>query len=194
MISEKDILRVPVNKNEMNLVIEMSRAACRGGVSRIRSSQDRQATLYEDQLVGQIGTYAGTKFWFGSSHNYLIARQVANLNPRAGDGGSDIIGANIDFKTSKIRSTRPLLDYRLVVRPRERSAGKVYVQLLVELSEFTAVAHILGWASDDMLPGIEVGGTFDGAHVLPVRELNPLPPLQWLWIETARQAQETMVN
>ena len=193
MITAAHIIQMKINTAEMNLVKQMSMAACRGGVSRVRTGESRMGALFEDQLVGQVGTYAGHKFWFGHSYNYLVSRQMANIYPGSGDGGSDVVGANIDFKTSKIRSNRPLLDYRLVVRPHERTSGKIYVQLLAEITGATATVHILGWASDDMLTTLAQDGVFAGAYVLPAQELQALPPLRWSWIETAQQAQSTGV-
>ena len=194
MVNDSDIRVLHINAPEMALIRLMARAAMRGGKSYIRASSERRATLETDQLVGQLGTYAGHKFWFGHSYNYLVSRQQANLNPNTGDGGSDIVGANVDFKTSLIRSDRPLLDYRLVVRPIERKPAKVYVQLLADIQQNTANVYILGWADDAMLPEPEREGVFQGACVLQARKLHPLPPLQWLWVETAQHALESGVN
>jgi len=179
-----DIIPWTIPPHEMPLIIRMARAACIGGSSNIRGD-NRMATLSEDQLVGQIGQYVGSLWLFGSTDSYVQARWIANQNPTVGDGGSDIIGANLDFKASRVRNKeRDLLSYRLAVRPRERHTGWVYVLILVtKLTRGEPVtAQMIGWAADAMLPvQPEISGVFQGAFTLPGHKLNPLPPIHWLW-------------
>lgn len=183
-ICKEDIVSIEITKSDLSLIRKMATAACIGGYSNIRHS-DRMATLEEDQLVGQIGTYAGIKYLMGSVHQYMISRWYANQHPTNGDGGSDIPASNIDFKASLKRyPKKEMLSYRLPVRPRERHNGWVYILILVDpiVNERTT-AHLIGWASDDMLPyAPEAEGPFEGAHVLVAKELKPLMPIKWAWL------------
>jgi len=183
-ITRSDIIRVEISPGEMNVVAAHAKLACVGGRSNIRGG-DRQATLKNDQLVGQVGQYVGSLWLFGSPDPYLRSRWVANQNPTVGDGGSDFIGSNIDFKASLARNPdRDLLAYRLAVRPKERHEDWVYVLVLVTEMKppKPVVAHLIGWATDAMLPKRpNDSGVFSGAFTIPARDLNPLPPFTWFW-------------
>jgi len=183
-ITTSDIIRMEISPREMNVIAGHAKLACLGGKSHIRGS-DRQSTLKEDQLVGQVGQYVGSLWLCGSPDPYLRSRWVANQNPTVGDGGSDLIGSNVDFKTSLVRNPdRDLLAYRLAVRPRERHKDWIYVLVLVTQMKAPkpVVAHLIGWASESMLPKHPGNsGVFSGAFTLRAQELNPLPPFRWLW-------------
>lgn len=168
----------------MRIVERNSELASLGGVSQIRDRQDRQENLGIDQLVGQIGQYAGSRWLTGSSEQYRVSRWVANRNPELGDGGSDILASNIDFKASLVRNTsKSLLTYNLPVRQRERHTDWLYVLVLVTdvVPQKSAQAHLIGWATTDMLPEKpDDGGVFRGAYTIQAMNLNPLPPFRWM--------------
>ena len=183
-VTEADILNFTLNEQQMAVIIAMAKKAAIGGTSQIRGEEDRRNKLLQDQVVGQIGQYVGSLWLYGSSDPYMQSRWQANQNPTIGDGGSDILGSNIDFKTSAARKTdRPLLNYNLLVRPRELHENWVYILILVSaLTKQQAQAHMIGWASDKMLPGEpQRQGVFAGAHALTASQLNPLPPFRWPW-------------
>jgi len=150
------------------------------GESNFRA--DRDSTIDEDNLVGQVATLAGCKWLYGTALGHYVwrsSRWAADRAPTVGDGGADVPGSNIDFKGSLLRNAdRPLDAYHLPVRPRERHAGNVYVCVLVERAMLRS--HLVGWATDEQLPAdAETDGVFKGAHVLGVSELNPCPPFGW---------------
>lgn len=177
MIRMEDIISISISPAELAFCREQARAAEIGGRSAVRGS-DRGAALAEDQIVGQIGTYAGHKLLFGDARLYRLSRYFANIYPTRGDGGSDVPGANVDFKASLRRAERPLLDYRLAVRPAERHAGMVYVLVLVERGY--SCAHIIGWLAESALPAEpETSGMFAGAFIVQARALNAAMPLRW---------------
>ncbi len=182
MITKDDLIPMEIPAPAMRTVYQMAKAACIGGHSHIRGD-NRQEKLMEDQLVGQIGQYIGSQWLYGSPRPYLEARYVANKNPTVGDGGSDIIGSNLDFKASLVRHPgRDPLEYRLAVRPRERHQGWVYMLVLVtHLTRKQPVkALLVGWASDRMLPQRpEDSGVFKGAFTINARDLHPVPPITW---------------
>jgi hypothetical protein len=182
MIDENSIISMNLGKAEMSLIRRMARAAEVGGKSHIRKGSDRSDNLSIDQLVGQIGTYAGCKYLQGDIKDYRISRYYANKAPTVGDGGADVTGSNIDFKASAVRnSSKPLTTYKLLVRPRELHDSWVYILVLVsDITDKSATAHLIGWADTRMLPdNPENDGIFKGAYMLNAEDLNPLPPLRW---------------
>jgi len=182
MIAKVDLIPMTVPVTEMKYLVRMAKAACIGGKSNIRGA-DRNDKLLEDQVVGQIGQYVGSRWLQGNPLPYVQARWVANQNPTVGDGGSDILGSNLDFKASLVRTPGgDPLDYRLAVRPRERHDGWVYVLVLVTklVRKEPVESLIVGWASDRMLPTRpESSGVFKGAFIINARDLNPVPPITW---------------
>ena len=178
MLTDGDIIRVPISPAELSFLQRHAQRAELGGRSSIRGAEDRQDKLRQDQIVGLVGHFAGIKSLFGDVRLFRLQRHFADLYPAIGDGGSDVPGSNIDFKSSLI--TKPnLLDYKLAVRGRERHRGMNYVLVLVEL-EPKPVAHLVGWASEASLPQTpESTGPFTGAYVLKASQLNPLMRLTW---------------
>jgi hypothetical protein len=173
-----DIIQVPITSSELAFLKRHAKRAELGGRSNIRGA-DRQATLGRDQLIGMVGAFAGTKL-FGDVRLFRLQRFFADLYPAIGDGGSDIPGANVDFKSSAIlNKNKDLLSYRLAVRPKERHPDMNYVLCLCEL-EPVPVVYLVGWASESMLPTeTEADGPFAGAYTLPASQLHPLMRLTW---------------
>jgi hypothetical protein len=157
-----------------------ARAACMGGVSRIRGD-DRMATLGEDQIVGQLGQIALHRYWFGHLHLYAVSRWHANQNPELGDKGHDIPGANVDVKASVMRRSQDPMTYNLCVRPRERHDGWVYVLALVPPNWRDSLeVYLVGWAQDQDLPALTVSeGPLSGTYALPATYLRELPPVRF---------------
>ena len=178
MISQDHIITTSVTPSEMAYLQRCAQRAEIGGRSNIRGRADRAATLQRDQLVGMVGGFVGAKIIFGDVRLFRLQRFFADLYPNVGDGGSDIPGGNVDFKSSLVTNPN-LLSYRLAVRERERHAGTVYVLILIAL-EPSPVANLVGWASDEMLPAKpETEGPFAGAYVIPASALHPIMPLRW---------------
>jgi hypothetical protein len=175
-------IRLDITAVLIDLARENAQKAEIGGVSHIRTREERQTTLSTDQFVGQIGQLAGSLWHCGSPDPYIEAREKANLNPTEGDGGHDILGLNLDFKGSLMRRSRDPLDYRLIVRPRERHPGWIYVPVFIDRlpgKGDPATVYLTGWATDEQLPPADKEGLFVGAHCIPIRELTPLPPFRW---------------
>lgn len=199
MITQEDVVPLTVGPSTLAWLRGLGEKACIGGASSVRAGAERQAALRLDQWVGQIGTFAGTKYLTGSTEPYRQSRWFANRFPDRGDGGYDIPGLNLDFKASLMRGGPSPLSYRLAVRPHERHSGWIYVLVLVEpntstvdpkttqvvhqLCEADPVrVHLVGWARDSQLPKeVVADGPFAGAFTLPAAMLNPLPPFRWEW-------------
>ncbi|MYL84983.1 hypothetical protein GTA51_17880 [Desulfovibrio aerotolerans] len=188
MLTEADIRPVTLQPWELSIIRAMASTWDYPGRSNIRGRDDRAGTLGMDALVGMLGQYAGTKFLFGAAalDKFLVSRWHANKHKLQSDGGTDLDGGNVDFKTSLRRdSGKSLLSYRLAVRPRELHEGAVYILVLADApTDDRTIVHLIGWASREMLPTYPAtDGPLAGAHVLPARELHPLPPFRWRYFE-----------
>lgn len=178
------MITVELSKYDLNLAQHHATKAQLGGVSRVRAAEDRQATLVQDQLVGQLGTLALTKYLYGTTERYLFSRYYQNKTPHEGDGGEDLPGTNVDVKTSVMRYGQDPVQYNLCVRPREVHQGWVYVLALVPKDfESNRVVHLMGWASVDDLPlKPAADGPLAGAFVVPASSLVPFPPIRYNWL------------
>jgi hypothetical protein len=164
---------------DIRLAEAQAEACAMGGESQIREVHDRAEKLREDQVVGQVGTIALHRYWFGHVEQYMMGRYFQNKMPWEGDGGEDIPGANIDVKTSLMRRSTDPMTYNLPIRGRERHAGWVYVLALLPLDyRESKQVFLMGWIGDSELPAEpKADGPLAGAFVMPVPKLNPLPPV-----------------
>lgn len=183
MITENDIIRVSFSDYDVVIAGNFASQAEIGGSSSIRATDDRTSNLSQDQLVGQIATLAWHKYYYGAIDEYLKQRYVQNLFPFHGDGGSDMIGANLDVKGSALkRKHRSPLDYYLLVRPREYKHDTVYVQSLIDICDSAPITAMLtGWATGAMLTERVDERLFGDAYGLRVRDLMPLIPIRFSW-------------
>ena len=166
-ITRDDVIEYVLPKKDWEGVLDNAKKAevgIVGGRSQIRGPTARTEMLSVDQLVGQIANYAGSVVLTGSASGYWQAREVANANPYEGDGGVDIIGfPNVDVKGSLMRNSQDPLDYRLLVREKERHDEWIYVLALVP-QERPYKAFIVGWAKDADLPEQPYGGPIESLH------------------------------
>jgi len=178
MITTKDVIEYVLPEEDYKRVQSNAKLAAIGGVSRIRDKDSRRKNLHEDQLVGQISTYAGSVVLTGSAEGYYQARDIANANPYEGDGGVDIIGLdNIDIKGSLMRASSDPLDYRLLVRPKERHDQWIYILAMVPKSR-PYKTYLVGWAYDKDLPDKpNKSGIFEGAFVIRGGNLRKMEQL-----------------
>jgi len=183
MISSKDVVTYTIPDEDSDGIRKNTRLAMIGGTSQIRSNTNRKKTLAHDQLVGQISTYAGSVVLTGSPRGYWEARDKANKNPHQGDGGVDIIGlSNVDIKGSLMRYSPDPLRYRLLVRPRERHDGWIYVLGMVP-EKRPYKCHLVGWSYDKDLPETPYEGRIEslhGAYLIEGRQLRPMSQLKTL--------------
>jgi hypothetical protein len=180
MLTDKDVITHTVDIKYTDLIISNAKLAEIGGKSQFRSSKQRHNNLSEDQLVGQISTFCGSIILTGSSEGYIKAREKANKNPKQGDGGVDIIGlSNVDIKGSLMRYSSNPLNYRLLVRPKERHDDWIYVLGLVP-KERPYKCHLVGWAKDSDLPKSTYNGPIQSLHgsyvieAINLRNMNDL--------------------
>jgi len=171
-------IRIPVSSTMLDVARRFAEAACMGGSSSVRGS-DRLERLMEDQTVGQLGQMALAIWKDGHLGEYLIQRAAANTYPTHGDGGADLVGSNVDVKSSLMRASSDWSAYRLPVRPAEMHDGWVYVLALVE-PDLSAVL-LVGFATSTEVSagGLEQGGPFAGAYTMAAADLRPLPPIDW---------------
>ena len=140
---------------------------------------DRIGFLNEDQLVGQVCTCAATIYLFGVEDGfkrYNLIRESQNSHPNSGDGGDDIPPLGIDVKGSKARNNqKKVTTYNLLVRPRERHEGCIYVLSLT----IPPKVLLVGWEEDSHLPSsVESSGIFEGAYRVVGSSLRPMHELK----------------
>ena len=181
MIARTDIVEVRLHPSVVRLVRGLAHAAELGGYSCVRSGS-RLPELQVDQFVGQLGECALSIQQTGSVGAYLRNRRIRNADPHRGDDGRDLLGGNIDVKTSLMRSNKDPLQYHLLVRPRERHEENVYVLGLVPaLPVREAWVWLVGWCPDAALPTeTSRDGRFTGAYAVGARELRPVVSLPCL--------------
>jgi hypothetical protein len=177
------VLHVQLTEAERQLALDYAGRAAIGGASQVRSREDRQASLHGDQAVGQLGELALSKYLGGTPLFYQLSRTMRDQRPHQGDTGDDLLATNVDVKCSLMRAGLDPLRYRLLVRPRERHEGAVYVLALVAPDVWsTGDVSFVGWCREQDLPAHPArDGPFAGAFVLPATALNPLPPLTFNW-------------
>lgn len=183
MVRPGDPVVVGLSPDDLEAVAGYAGRAQVGGRSEVRTAGDRQPNLATDQLVGQLGEVALSRYLGGTRLFYELTRTVRDLDPAAGDGGGDLLAVNVDVKCSLMRASQDPLAYRLLVRPRERHAGLVYVLALVEPSVWqTGEVTLVGWCKEADLPSQpQRDGPFAGAYVVPATQLQPLPPICFDW-------------
>lgn len=173
----KAIVEFTIPEKDIPLIKENAKKASIGGVSRIRSTKDREQSLIVDQIVGQIANYAASVVLTNSAEGYIKAREIANANPFAGDDGVDIAGLpNIDVKGSLMRRSKNPLDYRLLVRERERHKNWIYILALVPKGKISK-CFLVGWAHDKDLPEKPYDGPIQalhGAYCIKATDLNDI--------------------
>lgn len=175
-IRDDGALRIDLSSAEMEIIRHHATRAEIGGHSHVRD-EDRQAELSEDNLVGQMAQYAGSKYITGGMKSYRQARQIADTYPTEGDGGFDVPGLTVDFKGSR-KKGRSIWDLDLPVRPDERHEGWIYIRCICDLSDESV--FLVGWLRDCELPDEpKQRGPLAGAHVVPNTELHPLPGWRW---------------
>lgn len=183
MVQQRQVVEVCLSKAELDFIHQKAKTCGIGGDGRVRNPKDRAENYEVDQLVGQIGSYVGCRHLFGDVTLYRISRSIASRYPTSSDGGSDIPGANVDFKATHWKTVKPMLDHHLLVRAGEYHLNTVYVGILVKFEDVTAKAFIVGWQESSMLTKYDVTpkelpAGFVG-YAAKFSELNPMMPLRW---------------
>lgn len=135
------MIKIEFAQDEIKIIEEYARDAQLGGKSNIRTS-DRHSMLSCDQLTGQLGEAALSKYISGNIELYKKTRQERNKNKWIGDGGADLIGYNIDIKTSVARRGINFF-YHLWIREREYNQSTLYILAIVPENE--KCVYLLGW-------------------------------------------------
>jgi len=190
MIEKKHIIKIQISNYHIKIIHRYAELLCIGGKSQLRKNRrDRMDNLLLDQIVGQVGQFALCWWKDGCDKEFLnTAYYQSFFKDRNGsDGGHDIARAQVDIKTSMARiEGRDLLDYNLIVAPKEYRENWTYVFGLVKpfnpaqfLKLDNIECHLIGWkSSNDMT--IQNSGMFAGNFVTPAHELEPLIPLKYL--------------
>lgn len=184
MIEATDIVQVTLNEDEVALCRSYARDAEIGGRSNIRGREDRDANLSLDNVVGQYGTLAFACWLLPDCgvDAYVVTREAQNENPTQGDGGIDLLGIELDVKTSVCRGNQPLREYNLLVRPNEYHRNWLYLLGLIphrtpEWTWKTVTVLLMGWCKTKDLPQPGLDTRFGDARALVAEKLRPLPEL-----------------
>lgn len=189
-----DVVTYVIPEDDMDMIVQYAKDAEVGGSSQIRTQQDRRANLKEDQIIGQICNFAGIMHFTGNKDLYIQIREKANANKFKGDDGEDIPGYKLDIKGSLMRASKNPLDYRLLVRPRERHQDWTYVLALVPSLDRPIKVHLVGWAKDEELPKVPAeNGVFKGAYVMDAFELHLIQSLKQTMFGEAKEPAKALL-
>ena len=189
MVIDDDIVKVRIVEQDWTIVSHFAKTATIGGKSEIRTDpNERSQNVSLDNLIGQLGTLALSKYWTGSYKEYVLGRHMQDRFPNVGDCGEDIMGLNLDVKTTHRKNpNKAELTYNLAIRDKEYHPNHVYVLALVDSwpeGDRPKFVSLIGWAKTGHLPKNKtIGGIFDGAYTIEANDLNPLPPVKWAWLK-----------
>jgi hypothetical protein len=146
MLSRHDIEQVHVSKADYERLLHNVASMLIGGKSNVRQGEDRRQRLIQDQLVSQIGEYCASVSLTGDAEAYFRQREIRNLNPYIGDGGSDLFGIpNVDVKARGWSGKWDMMIVELLVREQELKDATKYVHCVVP-TERPYRAYVVGWA------------------------------------------------
>lgn len=176
-----------LNNDKIALCAKYAKTCCMGGPGWIRSNVERKPKRRKDNIIGQMGTLAGSIFLYGEdkgTEEYIKARIKADKNPYEGDGGRDLPDLDIDIKCSHMMNTDPL-SYNFLIRPQERHENWIYIQTLAQqITKQLLFVHIMGWIRDEDVPSTVVtGGKLKGAYLVPIPQLKKFPKSKGLFEE-----------
>ena len=175
-------LVVPFSAIDCDNATKWARLAERGGRSSVRDAAERDATLPNDQLAGQLAGMAGCLWLTGNLDAYRLARAYA-LEHGGGTHATPVRGSDTSFKGTFIRTPQALWKYTLSIAPTETRAGWEYVLVLMPnllrplIPGCPTFAPLMGCAPLALFPDTITGhGTFKGKYTLQVTRLAPCLP------------------
>jgi hypothetical protein len=144
---------VKIKPEWLPIVRKYAKNAEIGGKSSVRlDEEDRQRNLSKDQWNGQMGNIALSLYLTGSIDLYIRTRDYRDAHPFEGDGGCDLLGYQIDIKTSEVYPWKRPEEYHLWVTEGEYIPAWTYMQALILPRDLNTV-RIYGWAhSEDLRP------------------------------------------
>jgi len=181
MLTPRHLIEFDIPDMVMPSLYEHAKMKCLSYNSKVRKREDyTDEQLFEDNLMGAIGTYVGV--WVQTGSNLLYYRHMEETGDRLeGDGGTDIPGARVDCKCSYRRTDLRLGRHRLAVRPDELHEDTVYVLVICdEYSEDGAEGWLMGWMYDwEILENYHHHGKFGDAYCVYAELLHPMPNPRW---------------
>ena len=194
MITQKQIIEISLSKPWVAIAKKQAQAFISAGLpSNIRHVEARGDTENEDALTGHLAHIAVAKHLWGYDgvNQYIHACEKANMLPLVreatgkkciSDNGEDFINLGLDVKASLIRTGLEPINHNSPVRPREWHPNIIYIQCLVEdAKDAIRKVYICGWQDSNAykVKGKSESGVFEGAYVVPIKELNPIMPMLW---------------
>lgn len=186
--TQKDLSEISLMKNHADKNCDDFLSEKRPSKSQIEDDPEKRKADYpENAWTGQSGELIINQWMNGRKQgmaSYHQARLWHELNPSAGDNGSDVPGFPVDIKTSYLRQdNQDLMGKTLSVRPVERHTGNIYVlglirQVDVDLINWMFVSvNMIGWIYEsDLTPWGQPNGKypFEGSYVRYSYQLKPM--------------------
>ncbi len=195
-ITESQIIEISLPPAWITLAKRQAKAFTDANLpSHIRHVESRGETENEDAMTGHLCHIAVAKYLWSydgitayqhscSKANMLPTVREATGNKCISDNGEDFIDLGLDVKGSLIRTGLPPIKHNSPVRPREWHEDTVIVQCLLSEKKSPKGArtvYICGWETSEAYKakGQAKEGTFKGAYVIPIKDLNPMMPMKW---------------
>lgn len=192
MAKRLDIVVVELTREQISLCKENTKEAVEHGFSHFpshfRGKDDRQERIWSDQYTAQFCNAAFAIWLLGEEEGldlYHKTRLKVQENPTESDGGTDLLGYQIDVKGRwHWDDRRRIYKYELPIRP-TYYPGTCYVLAVADYG-FRAVhhgwdalvtVHLNGWEVLENFPEEpETEGTFKGARL--IRSIGKLHPME----------------
>ena len=195
-IREDQIIEINLTKPWIAIARQQATAFTGAGLpSHIRHVEARGKTEDEDAMTGHLCHIAVAKYLWSSNGimQYQHSCEKANMLPLArkmtgnkhiSDDGEDFINLGLDVKGSLIRTDLPPIKHNSPVRPREWHPNTTIVQCLLSQEkegQNNRKVYLCGWETSEAYKakGEAKEGTFKGAYVIPIKDLNPMMPMMW---------------
>lgn len=142
------IVRIDFNYAELQTIAGYA-GSYQINTQRFWKGKSREKTIAFDQFTGHLGEAALSKFFTGSIELHCRTRDERDKNPFEGDGGQDLLGYDIDIKTSRAKQPAGY-NYSLIVEKSLFNPGWRYVFALVHPEESRHV-YLMGWTQGDLM-------------------------------------------
>jgi len=160
-----------LNENELKKIRLIADREDKSTRSKIHPGGVTNSQLNKyDQFTGNAGEAALSKFLTGSIDLYLKTKQERELSNWTGDYTSDLLGLQVDVKTSRMRHG-PDFPYHLWIRSMEYHHKTKYVLALMPVDRDDLVL-LIGW-----IEGSDIGppsDKFSDRREVPIERLRPM--------------------
>jgi hypothetical protein len=174
----------PFTSLDCDRAAKWAKLAERAGRSTVREAAfERDQTVSDDQLTGQLASMVGCRWLTGGLDEWRLVRAYA-LEQGGASHPTPVRGSDTSFKGTLIRGRQALWRYTLSVAPVDTRVGWTYVLVLIpDLKPSSLIpgcptfALIMGQALLSAFPDtVEGKGTFKDKYILRVPQLVQCQP------------------